>query len=682
MLQILIGGAGANNDGEITIKAPGSITITATKAADANYNKVTATFELLVVTVVIPDGAVARDVKSEDDEDDVAAAADETGEALAVDNVGNDDNDLRLFLPALPRPTTLTVGTYDLLAVDTPVAPARVVFSGVTMDIASTAGDLNDSATVCLSTAGVPENRDPLLWHLADPASPWQEIGSDTTTREDFVCGKTTTFSPFAVGYNLPNDLATDLNEQILTRVSQAMTASTLEAVARRVEAVAGGAGGTGTTPALAYQFGGQSSLSGLLKSHGKAMLEDNMEYERLFDGASFVVPLSATAGGNSGGSTLSVWGGSDFRSLGSDYDGLEWDGELVNIHFGVDGLVGEKALAGLALSLGQSSFEYEEIDATIPTKGEYDYNSTNLHPYFGWFPNEELKIWAIAGFGSGEVEITEEMEESAQDMEEETRSTDTAQLSLAGGFSSQLVSSTKQSSGITSTLNLKGDVSITSVVVEENLETRFDEQTVSSSRLRLLLSGDGRRALTSGGMLMPSVEVGVRVDGGDGVTGAGVELGGGLRYANPGGNFTIAGNVRTLLGHDYDESGAGLLLQMLPPGGRGLSLSLHPVWGQAQSATDQLWDADINEIGSGDAALQSSLSTEVGYGVAASMLGTSGVLTPYTGLTTADGETNRVRLGTRFSDRDGLSVDLEGARNNAVNGASHTVLLRGTVEF
>ena len=63
-------------------------------------------------------------------------------------------------------------------------------------------------------------------------------------------------------------------------------------------------------------------------------------------------------------------------------------------------------------------------------------------------------------------------------------------------------------------------------------------------------------------------------------------------------------------------------------------------------------------------------------------MLGTSGVLTPYTGLTTEDGETNRVRLGTRFSDSDGLSVDLEGARKNAVNGASHTVLLRGTVEF
>ena len=401
------------------------------------------------------------------------------------------------------------------------------------------------------------------------------------------------------------------------------------------------------------------------------------MEYERLFDGASFVVPLSATEGGTGGGKpgagTLSIWGGSDLRNLDSDNDGLDWNGEVVNIHFGVDGLVSEKALAGLALSVGQSSFNYKDMDTTTTTNGEYNYSNASLNPYFGWFLNEDLKLWASAGLGQGEIEIKAEGEAM--------RSTDTAQLSLAGGFSSHLLNSTKYSSGNTTTLNVKGDVSMTSVDVDEKADN-FDAQKVSSSRLRVLLSGEQQRGLANGGGLTPSLEMGVRYDGGDGVTGAGIELGGGLRYANPSGNLTVAGNVRTLLAHDYNEQGADLLLQLSPPAGRGLSLSLHPVWGQTQSATEQLWGADINEIGSGDAALQSSLSTEVGYGVAASMLGTSGVLTPYTGLTTEDGETNRVRLGTRFSDSDGLSVDLEGTRNNAVDGASHTILLRGTVEF
>ena len=586
------------------------------------------------------------------------------------DTIDDPDNAI-LTLPMNHRVSTVTLSEPPKTATENP--PDGIMFS-LTSDITLNA-TLTADATVCLPTTDVPDDREAVLYHYPAVIETWNDIGRDTNTRAGFVCGQTDNFSPFAVGFE-QTGITTRLNKQILTRASQAMTASTLEAVARRVEAVAGGtassAGGTGTTPALAYQFGGQSSLNGLLKSHGKAMLEDNMEYERLFDDASFVVPLSAaeggTGGGKSGAGTLSIWGGSDLRNLDSDNDELDWDGEVVSIHFGVDGMVSEKALAGLALSVGQSSFNYDDMG----TKGEYNYSNASLNPYFGWFPNEDLKLWASAGLGQGSIEIKAEAAD---------HSTDTAQLSLAGGFSSQLLRSTKHSSGSTTTLNVKGDVSMTSVDVDEKADS-FDAQKVSSSRLRVLLSGEQQRGLASGGKLTPSLEMGVRVDGGDGVTGAGVELGGGLRYANPGGNFTIAGNVRTLLGHDYNELGADFLLQLSPSAGRGLSLSLHPVWGQTQSATDQLWDADINEIGSGDAALQSSLSTEVGYGVAASILGAPGVLTPYTGMTATDGDTSRLRLGSRFAGGNGLSLNLEGARKNTADGASHIVLLRGEVSF
>ena len=69
------------------------------------------------------------------------------------------------------------------------------------------------------------------------------------------------------------------------------------------VDAAADGAGvvGTAATPTVAYQFGGQSSLRGLLESHGKAMLEGEMEYERLLDGASFVLPLAAADSDSAG---------------------------------------------------------------------------------------------------------------------------------------------------------------------------------------------------------------------------------------------------------------------------------------------------------------------------------------------------------------------------------------------
>ena len=552
---------------------------------------------------------------------------------------------------------------------------------------------------MCLSTIGVPEGSDPALYHYTTAfgqlVETWNKIGSDLDTRGDlvFVCGTTTIFSPFAVGYDDPTvvlgtNTTARLNEQILTRASQAMTAGTLEAVARRVEAAAGGAassaGGTGSTPALAYQFGGQSSLSGLLKSHGKAMLEDNMEYEQLFNGASFVVPLSAaeggTGGGKSDGGALSLWGSSNFINLNSDNDGLDWDGQVVSINVGVDGLIGEKMLAGFALSSNQSSFEYVDADANSNDayrKGEYNYSNTILHPYIGWFSGEGLNLWASVGFGSGEIEIE-------SDTAEDVSSTDTTQQSLSGGFSRQLLNFT-QTPGNTTTLNLKGDVSMTSVDVEENLKSGFAAQEVSSSRLRVLISGAQRRGLASGGGLTPSLEMGVRNDGGDGVTGTGVELGGGLRYANSGGNVAVSGNVRTLLAHDYTESGADFLLQLSPLAGRGLSLSLHPVWGKTQSVADKLWNDGASEItgeAGSDTSLQSSLDAEVGYGVAASILGAPGVLTPYTGMTVADGDTSRWRLGSRFAGGNGLSLNLEGTRENTADSASYIVLLRGEVAF
>ena len=649
---------------------------------DAWLRSASLTFTVKTVTVTVD-----TDAGETVDYLDGAIAATNIGGGVGGDN----KNDMRLTLPSDNLVTAVAVTTYAPSTADAVSPPVGITFSDNTLDITLTPDALTFAATtpatVCLSTADadVPDGQIPALYHLPTATDPaWGEIGDDTATHANFVCGTTTTFSPFVVGYKAPtitetntNTNTTRLNEQILSRASQAMTASTLEAVARRVDAAAGGAassaGGTGSTPALAYQFGGQSSLSGLLKSHGKAMLEDNMEYEQLFDGASFVVPLSAaeggTGGGKSGGGTLSLWGSSNFINLGSDKDELDWDGQVTSINVGVDKLVGKEMLAGFALSSNQSSFDYD--DAVNDAEGEYNYSNTILHPYIGWFPGEGLKLWASVGFGSGEIEINDDGKHT----------TDTSQQSLSGGFSRWLLNSTELLSGGATTLNLKGDVSMTSVDVEAK-EGSFAEQKVSSTRLRVLVSGEQQRGLASGGRLMPSLEAGVRYDGGDGVTGVGVELGGGLRYANPDGNLTVAGNVRTLLVGEYDELGVDFTVQLAPGSGRGLSFSLRPVWGRTQSAAERLWNDGASEITGGDTALHGSVDTEVGYGLAATMLGSPGILTPYTGMTSQDGGSSRLRLGGRFTDGNGLSMNLEGAQKNTTDGASHQVLLRGEVAF
>ena len=518
------------------------------------------------------------------------------------------------------------------------------------------------------------------------PLPPGKKSARDTATHAGFVCGTTTTFSPFAVGYTTAAGTAS-LNEQILTRASQAMTASTLAAVARRVDAAAGGgvagAGVTGaggaTTPTLAYQLGGQSSLRGLFDAHGRAMLEGQMEYERLLDGASFVLPLQATDGatnGNNqhGANTLSLWGNTDYRNLDGDKDGLDWDGDVITAHIGVDGPVNERMMAGLALAWHKGDFEYDEADA----KGDYRYRATSLHPYIGWYPTEDWKLWATAGYGQGEIE---------NDAGNIKNATDSEQLSLSGGFSKQLPVSAKRQWVSTTSWRLKGDVSLVQVAVDKG--DGFDAEDVDSQRLRLLVSGEQNHKTSGGGVLTPSLEIGVRSDGGDGESGTGAELGGGLRYSKPGGALTVAGNIRALLANSaYSEYGADFSVRLSPKSaksGRGLSLSLNPIWGETQSAAERLWNDGISEtaggITGGDTALRGSLDTEVGYGMAATMLGSPGLLTPYAGMMATD-DGNRLRFGSRFAGGNGLSLNLEGAQKNTTDGASHQVLLRGEVAF
>ena len=575
------------------------------------------------------------------------------------------------MLPADHTVTEVTVnlGTYTPTLSDP--LPNGATYSDVSVDIEldSTLGE-DTAATVCLSTAGVSGGR-PALYHWTGNPAAWEEIGIDTSTQPGFVCGMTTTFSPFVMGDK--SAITTRLNEQILTRAAQAMTAGTLAAVAARVESAADGVRGSGKP--LAYQLDGQSSLRGLLEKNGKAMLEDTMDYQGLLDDASFVLsmPLSATstAEGDSGGhaGATALWGSSGSRNLADDEDNLDWDGNVLSAHLGMDRQVSERTLAGLALSWNNANFDYHDTKNDADISGEYQYSIVNFHPYFGWF-NGGFKLWGTAGYGQGEIEINIDEESDGE------FSTDTTQLSLAGGFNHRLVGTAGRG------LYIKGDVAMTRVAVEEDEEGNFAEQDVESSRTRLLLSGERRRELASGGALTPSLEIGMRQDGGDGVTGAGTEVGAGLRYANAGGTVTVAANFRTLVGHEYEESGADFVVQRSTRSGRGVSLTLHPVWGRTQSAAGRLWDEGANEAGGGNAALQSSLDAEVGYGMAATMLGTPGVVTPYTGMTATDGVPNRVRLGGRFAGGNGISLNLEGARKNTSDSVSHTVLLRGEIAF
>ena len=172
------------------------------------------------------------------------------------------------------------------------------------------------------------------------------------------------------------------------------------------------------------------------------------------------------------------------------------------------------------------------------------------------------------------------------------------------------------------------------------------------TSRLRVMLEGSRAFALEGGGALTPSLEAGLRHDGGDAETGTGIEIGGGLSYTDPGTGITVDAKARGLVAHedtDYTEWGASGSVRIEPDGSeRGLSLTLAPSWGADSGGAERLWSAGDARGLAPDATVDPSsrLEAELGYGFP--VLDRRGVATPHVGWSRA-GESDALRLRQRL---------------------------------
>ena len=234
---------------------------------------------------------------------------------------------------------------------------------------------------------------------------------------------------------------------------------------------------------------------------------------------------------------------------------------------------------------------------------------------------------------------------------------------------------------GGTTALTLRSEVSWAQVEVAGN-DGLIEKQTVDAGRLRLALEGSHEQALASGGSLTPSLELALRQDGGDAATGSGIEIGAGLRYRDPATRLTIEGNGRVLTGQsDYREWGLGGSFHLDPgAGGRGLSFSLTPGWGETASGVARLWDQDVaaltaNDRTASDSRPQGRLEAELGYGLSA--LGGHGLLTPYGGFSLVGDDGRRYRLGGLLTIGSALQLSLEGERREPAAAAEHGIMLR-----
>ena len=440
------------------------------------------------------------------------------------------------------------------------------------------------------------------------------------------------------------------LNESILPELSRASWDSAMEAVARRLEGPVGG-GGSG-----AYSERLSAALAGFVQANEQALEESSVSWRELLIEESFAVALGGEgeSAGTGLGRSATVWGAGDRRHLSRDEPSLEWSGDLFVFHLGADADFGSGVTGGLGMSWFESLVGYVDRSDDEPVEGVHRSRMVSVQPYLGWSSGEGSRLWASVGYGEGEIEIEDE------DLLERfgRQRSDSRLLAVAAGGAVRLTSD-----GATR-VDVKGEAQATRYTVDENGDL-IEGLTVETRRLRASAEGAREYVLAGGGRLTPSAEFGVRWDGGDGATGAGVEVGGGLSWTGPG-RLVLEAGGRWLVAHrsELEEWGLSGGLRLTPrANGRGLSLSVAPGWGEAGSGMSRLWEEGLaGRGGLGEEDSGAGVKAEMGYGVGA--FGGFGVATPYTRFEQAR-EGRRYGFGWRLDRRPGeaFALDLEAWR-------------------
>ncbi len=286
------------------------------------------------------------------------------------------------------------------------------------------------------------------------------------------------------------------------------------------------------------------------------------------------------TADSTRHGIAWSLWGQSDVQRYdggeagpASGPDGIagDYDGDLRVHYLGLDAQL-PSWLFGVALGRSSGSGDWNVGTAS----GRLTTSMTSVHPYLRW-SGGATTVWTTLGAGTGE----------ARNERTATGRVGTSPLDLSMGLVEfqQRLGPARGSVAF----GLRADAGWANLSTGEGTQTIDDLRgRVHQARLGL----DVRSNMRPGGTAFaPFGAVHVRHDGGDGQTGRGVELSGGLRAQL--GIVSLDAQGRWLAFHsatDYAESGAGLTLTVGGRGEEGFSLSASPRWGGQTTGGFALW--------------------------------------------------------------------------------------------
>ena len=290
-----------------------------------------------------------------------------------------------------------------------------------------------------------------------------------------------------------------------------------------------------------------------------KALGFESVSHQLLVEGSSFSFAPQGEAGPQ-----FALWGQGALSSFSGQEDEVSLDGDVTTLLLGGDWSTGRwQAGAALSHSWGNGSYDGED-DAD----GEISTSLTGLFPYGRYALSPRLGLWATAGYGWGDLSL------KPDDGEEEYKP-DTTMTMVALGMDGLLLDG--GSEGVS--LNTTADFLFLNATSEEVEDPRLESSEGNLSRFRLGLEATRPFPFANGSSLLPSMEVGIRQDGGDAETGFGMDLGAGIAWKDP--QRGISGELkgRTLLSHaeeEFQDQGLALSFSWDPsPSNRGPSLSM-----------------------------------------------------------------------------------------------------------
>ena len=360
-------------------------------------------------------------------------------------------------------------------------------------------------------------------------------------------------------------------------------TRRALAAVARAFDGTGGGSGDRETMNGASGGFGDAPSGTGTGPGSRRS---------RGMGGTDFLLETSLALTGvrdpDHGGS-LAFWGRAARGSFEGREGALDLDGEVTTALLGAD-YARDDWLAGVALTRSAGKGGYAHAAAGAAGGGDVAASLTAAIPYAAVQASERLGLWGALGHGAGEVTLATGLGETLR--------ADIGWTMAAAGMRADLLETPKEGPG--PSLALTSDALWARTTSDGTRALAASASDVT--RLRVGLEGGWTFDLEDGGSLTPGLEAGVRHDGGDAETGAGLELGGGIRWTDPGRGLSLDLGGRTLLAHgtagleDRGFSG-GVTFDPDPASERGPSFSLrHDRGGRAQGGLDALFaDAPLD---------------------------------------------------------------------------------------